>query len=1255
LTKATIDNNGSLTLDGDITVNGNGTFKGAISFDGTIKSHLIPDQDSTYDLGSTAKKWRIGYINQVYLQNAETINNNVDGDITFIESNTGGNNTLVFDLNAATDAIELRNDTEDLRLRAAGNGNLVMRAGDGATNSNVDGNDLFLAAEDALIFTGSALTVTTSAGDNLFEVNGDADFIVRAGDAAREVVANNNDIQLSAEDSMIFDAGDFTLAVSEDAVAALTLNASRGGILLSTSNASGNGNLTLKSGGTLQLSTSGTNSNVLLQAGTGAFNVNAGASTHAYTGAYAMTDTAQISLTSNQAAINSIALLSTNGGIDISTSGVGGLGELRLRAGGSLKLDTSGNNNNILIDAGTGDLIANIGTGTISVIDDTTVALALRAARGGIELSTSNANGNGNLTLKSGGTLSLQTSSTNSGIDILAGTGALTTNTGTVAMTTTNGDVTVSVGATNADTEDFVLRVSEDATASTANGRDIFLAAVDDLILFGDNYSVTVSNGVNYEVNGAKDFVLRVGDGAREVAANGNDIQLSAVDAFLADSGSFTLATSNGDQVFEANGDQDFIVRAGDAAREVAANNNDIQLAAEADVIVDGATFTLNTSNAAVGSLALNATRGGITVSTGSNASGNSEIVIKSAGTLALDTSSANSAVLMRTGTGTLDISSGLVQVRSANDSLTAIRLLADRGGIEISSGTASGNGNVTIKSAGTLTLDTSANNSNIMVRAGTGRIDLSGNTILVNSGAGTLDLSANNTISIVSSTTARVWGETGTLVGRAGTSTRVHGRLCIEGSGNGSTCPAGNDGRLFVNTTGEAVDDSGDVFDLAEYYPSSEPVDPGTVVIADSGSRATVKMSQYAYQKVLGVVSTSPAIMINDGSFEVGAGTRQYNVTKPLIALVGRVPVKVSSENGTIKVGDRLVASTKAGYAMKATKQGMTLGMALEDMTFENGVTESKVMTFVNVSWYFPEVVEELEKEYQTAQALGIQANAAAALTAAAAAQTDSVSNLDSLSNLSDLANPTGAVAGASTEATNVTVTVAIPPTEFPNLIVTKALTVGKELKVSGKATFEGEVEVLADATFGKNVIIVGNLRIGGNLEVAGAVTTSMTAGASIAAGDAVAVGPDGKVYRAGSGKAVIGVATLNAAAGESVKVAVAGKVGNMAGLTTGARYFVNEAGSLTTEGQGGQGLGVAVSATEMLVQPGIGLPAAVVTPAPVKDEPVKEPVKEEVKPVEPTVTPTTVIPTAVQTSTQVQDQPVVPQAGDLTIQTTL
>jgi hypothetical protein len=1274
LTKATIDNNGSLTLDGDITVNGNGTFKGAVAFSGTIKSHLIPDQDSTYDLGSTAKKWRIGYINQVYLQNAETIGNNVDGDITFIESNTGGNNTLVFDMNAATDAIELRNDTEDLRLRAAGNGNLVMRAGDGATDSTVNGNDLFLAAEDAMTLRSATYNLTTSGSTiTMVALNSGITMstgsdtqgtisLKSAGSLKLDTSVNNTNLLIdSGTGDLIANVGTHTEVAQDNTINAISLSASRGGINLSSSSASGSGDIKLRSAGTLHLDTSANNTNILANTGTG-----------------------RLIATSNNAGNTAIQLLATNGGIDISTSGFGGLGELRLRAGGSLKLDTSGNNNNILIDSGTGDLLANIGTGTISAIDDTTVALALRAARGGIELSTSNANGNGNLTLKSGGTLQLDTSVTNSGVNIFTGTGALTTNTGTIASTATtdainaislsssrggiqlsssnangNGDVRIlSAGTLQLDTSatnsNILARTGTGSFNVTNTSRSTQAIA-----LLAGNGGIDISTG-NADGNGA--LVLRSGGSLKlDTSGNNNNILIdSGTGDLLANIGTGTvtaqddviaalglrasrggilLSTSNasgngdmrllsagtmqldtsvtGSSVLVRTGAGQFSVNAGQGASNAisllatnggidlstsgANGNGNLTLRSAGTLRLDASASDTNIEIVAGGdasrSLILQSDRGGIDIST-SSASGAGNLTLRSAGTLQLDTSSTSANIIANTGAGRFVVTAG----GTGTGANSAIRLAATNGGIDLSTSGGNGNGNMIFRSAGTLQLDTSANNSNILVRAGTGRIDLSANTILINSGAGTLDLSANNTISIVSSTTARVWGETGTLVGRAGTSTRVHGRLCIEGSGDGSTCPAGNDGRLFVNTTGEAVDDSGDVFDLAEYYPSSEPVDPGTVVIADSGSRATVKKSQYAYQRVLGVVSTTPAIRINEGSFEVGGSAIKGSSVKPLIALVGRVPVKVSSENGSIKVGDRLVASAKAGYAMKATKQGMTLGMALEDMNFENGVTDAKVMTFVNVSWYFPEVVEELEREYQTAQVLGTQPSATAALTAATssvpAEGSDPSSNVD---GSVPSASSTGIVAGAATVAAP-TVTVATPPTEFPNLIVTKALTVGKELKVSGKATFEGEVEVVADATFGKNVIIVGNLRIGGNLEVAGAIVTSMTAGASIAAGDPVAVGSDGKVYRAGSGKAVIGVATLNVAAGEAVKIAVAGKVGNMTGLTTGARYFVNETGSLTTDGQGGQGLGVAVSATEMLVQPGIGLPASQGEPAAAK-----------------------------------------------------
>jgi hypothetical protein len=44
-------------------------------------------------------------------------------------------------------------------------------------------------------------------------------------------------------------------------------------------------------------------------------------------------------------------------------------------------------------------------------------------------------------------------------------------------------------------------------------------------------------------------------------------------------------------------------------------------------------------------------------------------------------------------------------------------------------------------------------------------------------------------------------------------------------------------------------------------------------------------------------------------------------------MAMVGRVPTKVSAENGPIKVGDLLVTSSTPGYAMKGTDRSLLTG----------------------------------------------------------------------------------------------------------------------------------------------------------------------------------------------------------------------------------------------------------------------------------------------------------------------------------------
>ncbi len=114
---------------------------------------------------------------------------------------------------------------------------------------------------------------------------------------------------------------------------------------------------------------------------------------------------------------------------------------------------------------------------------------------------------------------------------------------------------------------------------------------------------------------------------------------------------------------------------------------------------------------------------------------------------------------------------------------------------------------------------------------------------------------------------------------------------------------------------------------DLAERYSSKDYLEPGDVVVSDYMINHGVKKSTGAYQEgMLGVVSTAPG-------FVAGAFTED---SYP-IALVGRVPVKVSTENGSIKAGDYLTSASIPGYAMKATYAGRVIGKAMEDLNETN------------------------------------------------------------------------------------------------------------------------------------------------------------------------------------------------------------------------------------------------------------------------------------------------------------------------------
>ena len=95
--------------------------------------------------------------------------------------------------------------------------------------------------------------------------------------------------------------------------------------------------------------------------------------------------------------------------------------------------------------------------------------------------------------------------------------------------------------------------------------------------------------------------------------------------------------------------------------------------------------------------------------------------------------------------------------------------------------------------------------------------------------------------------------------------------------------------------------------------------------------------------------ISTQPAIVIEGGRIVAMGGYKGQNDTlKPAIALAGRVPVKVTDENGIIKAGDLITTSSKAGYGMKCIDEikclNSVIGIALEDKQFG----ENKVLVLV-------------------------------------------------------------------------------------------------------------------------------------------------------------------------------------------------------------------------------------------------------------------------------------------------------------------
>ncbi len=154
--------------------------------------------------------------------------------------------------------------------------------------------------------------------------------------------------------------------------------------------------------------------------------------------------------------------------------------------------------------------------------------------------------------------------------------------------------------------------------------------------------------------------------------------------------------------------------------------------------------------------------------------------------------------------------------------------------------------------------------------------------------------------------------------------------------------------------TTGNVYTDGafvGGGADLAEHIFVSEPVEPGDVVELDPHNPGHYRKTRSAYSKLIaGVISTQPGVILGLGTTPLApSGDGQGERSSALLALLGRVPVKATTENGPIRVGDLLTSSSKPGYAMRCDGpqkcESAFVGKALSSLEHGEGVVLVLVM----------------------------------------------------------------------------------------------------------------------------------------------------------------------------------------------------------------------------------------------------------------------------------------------------------------------
>ena len=213
------------------------------------------------------------------------------------------------------------------------------------------------------------------------------------------------------------------------------------------------------------------------------------------------------------------------------------------------------------------------------------------------------------------------------------------------------------------------------------------------------------------------------------------------------------------------------------------------------------------------------------------------------------------------------------------------------------------------------------------------------GMTILPNSSPETY-LAGYGGLGLVTGGSNRIWingaGNVGIGITNPGAKLEVNGNVKLTANSGASITFA--DGST-QSTAYTGVICGGDYAESVDVAGARTSYEPGDVLVLDMENPGKVLKSIEAYStSVSGIYSTKPGTV----------GRRQTTAKSPdevPMAMMGIVPTKVSAENGPVKVGDLLVSSSKAGYAMKGTDRdrmlGAVIGKAMGKLDSGTGVLE--------------------------------------------------------------------------------------------------------------------------------------------------------------------------------------------------------------------------------------------------------------------------------------------------------------------------